>query len=148
MRNLLFSSMATLTLRSYLNILKSSSMLGHEFGILECSYGILEFILIIRYLRFAICMYVYIVIYFFFLFVQVIMPTQRWDVKHTMYAYQILLVVPCIQPRFYAQMELFSSNKYSTVIGGMKQIKINTNNKVLDFILICILAAIQYQYFP
>ena len=69
MRNLLFSSMATLALRSYLNILKFSSMLGHEFGILKCSHGILEFILIIRYLRFAICMYVYIVIYFFFLFV-------------------------------------------------------------------------------
>ena len=53
MRNLLFSSMATLALRSYLNILKLSSMLGHEFGILKCSYGILEFILIIRYLKLA-----------------------------------------------------------------------------------------------
>ena len=53
MRNLLFSSMATLALRSYLNILKFSSMLGHEFGILKCSYGMLKFILIIRYLKLA-----------------------------------------------------------------------------------------------
>ena len=53
MRNLLFSSMATLALRSYLNILKFSSMLGHEIGILKCSYGMLELIQIIRYLRLA-----------------------------------------------------------------------------------------------
>ena len=42
-------------------------MLGHEFGILKCSYGILEFILIIRYLKLANHMYVYVVMYFFFL---------------------------------------------------------------------------------
>ena len=44
-------------------------MLGHEFGILKCSYGILEFILIIRYLKLAKFdhMYVYVVMYFFFL---------------------------------------------------------------------------------
>ena len=64
MRNLLFSSMATLALRSYLNILKFSSMLGHEFGILKCSYGILESILIIRYLKLAKQVWSYVCIYF------------------------------------------------------------------------------------
>ena len=70
MRNLLFSSMATLALRSYLNILKFSSMLGHEFGILKCSSGMLKFILIIRYLKLAvvICLYIlYCVSFFFYL---------------------------------------------------------------------------------
>ena len=68
MRNLLFSSMATLALRSYLNILKFSSMLGHEFGILKCSYGILEFILLIRYSKLAKFDYVCkcCIVFFFF----------------------------------------------------------------------------------
>ena len=57
MRNLLFSSIATLALRSYLNILKFSSMLGHESGILKCSSGMLKFILIIRYLNLAVVIF-------------------------------------------------------------------------------------------
>ena len=55
----------------------------------------------------------------FNLYLQVIMQIQKWDAKHIMFAYSILLGAPCTQHHLYAQTEHFFNNKYLTVIGGM-----------------------------
>ena len=56
------------------------------------------------------------ILYFIF---QVITLILKWDAKLTMSAFLTLLEGQCIQHHFCAPMEHFSSNKYSTVIGGM-----------------------------